>query len=228
MGLVSELRSSAIDQNSDISELVRKAFAAASLLQLDEFRDWANLEMSGYSGTTKPLPNYRQVPCAFVLQHPIHGWKPISLPDIPEFSEALGTCYLTSSVSLLQGFAREPESFSSFRFRPPLEAELRNLFNGMSPAQRVARPVFAEILNNVQTTVLKWCMKLETTGITGAPHSFNEREKEIAGRKESELRPNITYNINVIQIDSMINSAIQQASANSTLQITPQFSDRES
>ena len=59
MNLLDEIRSDLTNQSADLSNTLRKAKILASRIGLDEFREWVDSELSGYTDLEK-LPSYRR------------------------------------------------------------------------------------------------------------------------------------------------------------------------
>ena len=59
MSLLDEIRSDLTNQSANLSNTLRKAKILASRIGLDEFREWVDSELSGYSDRDK-LPSYRK------------------------------------------------------------------------------------------------------------------------------------------------------------------------
>lgn len=58
--IVLELQQEAISKESDILNLLRKAYLVARKLKLNEFENWINNELNGYENMDK-LPDYRKI-----------------------------------------------------------------------------------------------------------------------------------------------------------------------
>lgn len=67
--IVLELQQEAISKESDILNLLRKAYLVARKLKLNEFENWINNELNGYEAMDK-LPDYRKV------RGEVKAWNP--------------------------------------------------------------------------------------------------------------------------------------------------------
>ena len=56
--LVEELQRDALDSSVSVLDLLRKALVVATKLNIDEFKEWIELELKGYSGQ-ETVPDYR-------------------------------------------------------------------------------------------------------------------------------------------------------------------------
>ena len=79
VGIVLELQKQAIDENTSLEELLRKAFLVSRKLKLNEFENWIRQEQNGYSGK---VPDYR------ILNGEMKAWNPVRGVWIPIVSEA--------------------------------------------------------------------------------------------------------------------------------------------
>jgi hypothetical protein len=62
MSLLRDIRSAAIDGESDLETLLRKCRVLAARLKLEEFRNWVQWELDGYPAGVD-LPDYRKFHC---------------------------------------------------------------------------------------------------------------------------------------------------------------------
>lgn len=60
MSIVIELQKAAIDSNSDILSLLRKAYLVARKLEISDFQEWISSELNGYEDYDK-IPDYRMI-----------------------------------------------------------------------------------------------------------------------------------------------------------------------
>ena len=78
MGIVIELQKQAIDTDSDVVSLLRKAYLVARKLDIKDFEEWINSELNGYT-------DYDKIPdppsCG-----PHYSWPPLHLrsPSSPK------------------------------------------------------------------------------------------------------------------------------------------------
>jgi hypothetical protein len=70
MSIVLELQQQAIDSNSDILSLLRKALLVARKLGLKDLQEWIDNELNGYKEISK-IPAYRQI------HGELKAWTPI-------------------------------------------------------------------------------------------------------------------------------------------------------
>ena len=76
--LVRQLQEDLVTGEKRVEELLRLAKLIASKLQLTEIEHWIHCEITGYRDDEK-LPEYRMLFARNLeVQHPYHGWIPVS------------------------------------------------------------------------------------------------------------------------------------------------------
>lgn len=78
--VVVDLQTEAMSRSVPISDLLRKALVVARKLRVDDFREWIELELSGY-GTSGDIPDYRETTGQVKAWNPYNGWIPVHFPD---------------------------------------------------------------------------------------------------------------------------------------------------
>ncbi|EDL58260.1 AbiTii domain-containing protein [Gimesia maris] len=183
--LVLQLQELATNNESDISELLRKSLLVSTKLDLTEFRDWANSELHGYKEDSN-VPAYRQVLTDLRVLNPYHGYIPFLIDD-PEFMDLICnnvkvTVGIGSLIDLLHG--PNPENA---RLVMPLPSEvtidlmrMQGRDFQLEPQRIVGRNQIAGILDEVRTIILEWSLKLEKDNILGEGLTFSAAEKNRA------------------------------------------------
>lgn len=183
-------------------------------LRLGRFENWVKLEMNGYPG--KEVPDYRVIQGELVAENPARGLIPYYVPDQAMY-QLLSRRYEKSPVGVIQNAVGRAtgESSGYFLARFP-QAVVLTLMKGQDyplvPCLKVNRMAYVRILDAVRNTILDWSLTLEKDGILGDGMSFTPQEKEVARKNKSKLAPVI----NIINIDNMTDSSIQQMSPGST------------
>lgn len=212
MGLVLDLQAEAIDGSVATDQLLRKALAVATKLNLREFREWVLLEMNGYSG--REVPEYRVINGSLVCRNPYHGLVPFLMPGDPEFASELSKRYEPSPIGVIEKLLSSEGDTLICRFPPEVVTHLMAHQDApMVPYLKINKTSLMGVLDAVRNAILDWALKLESDDILGENMSFTPEEKQIASSKASDLMPSI----NVINIGNMINSTIQQSSPKSHL-----------
>nr|WP_290224080.1 hypothetical protein [Trichocoleus desertorum] len=183
--LVLELQRDALDPSSSVLFLLRKALVIAKKLSIQEFQEWAALELSGYSDGSR-LPQYRFVEGQVKARNPYHGWVPVMLSsDLDEF---LSSCPMHQPISEIQSLAIRDGSTVLIFLSKEMEALLMQGMNvPLQPAIHVDRSQIHGILEAVRDIVLNWSIKLEQDGILEEGMTFSREERRVAA--------NATYNI---------------------------------
>ena len=207
MSLVLELQAEAIEGSVAVDQLLRKALAVATKLDLISFRGWVQLEMNGYSGTE--VPEYRVMAGSLVCRNPYCRLIPFLMPGDPEIATKLSRRNEPRPIGVIEKVLSSEGSTLIYQFPPEIMAHLmRGQDLPMVPYLLLNKNAFVRIVDAVRNTVLDWALKLESEGILSEGMSFTPKEKQIAYAKEKEL----AHQMNIITIHNMHNSSIQQAS----------------
>ena len=196
--LIIELQRDALNEEISVSSLLRKAFATARKLKLQEFEKWITLELNGYyhlaelelvrpEDRWKELPKYRWV----------NGELRVRLPNqrsIPWVFESRKEAELLSKRPVLDSIGEIEtilghEGSSTFKITYPnnLKLNLYEHLKGNEPECVVFSYQFHRIQETVRNIILEWALKLEENGILGDGLAFSPQERETAG--------NITFNV---------------------------------
>lgn len=203
--LVLELQRDALDRATHITDLLRKAYAVASKLQVSDFGDWANNELNGYGSA--PVPDYRVLKGPVKARDPDTGiWMAVALID--RDNELLHTSFrVNSSVAEIADLLRGDDEVSFMRLLAPEQA--KKLTQGHGPMEagvQVPRSGFVRILDRVRNAILDWSLRLEQENVLGEGMTFSTDEQARAHRNTVSLQ-NIFYTIG-----HMENSSIQTGS----------------
>ncbi len=196
--LIIELQRDALNEDISVSNLLRKAFATARKLKLQEFEKWITLELNGYYHLAElelvrpedrwnELPKYRWV----------NGDLRVRLPNqrsIPWVFESRKEAELLSKRPVLDSIGEIEtilghEGSSAFKITYPdnLKLNLYEHLGGNEPECVVPKHQFHRIQEAVRNIILEWALDLEQHGILGDGLAFSPQERETAG--------NITFNI---------------------------------
>lgn len=207
--LVEELQRGAIDNSTEITELLRKAYAVAAKLKLDQFKSWCEFELNGYPAGQE-VPEYRISDGTLRAWNPyVGGAIPIMFTNDPETQEAWSRHKNRSPVSAVQDLLRTDGNMFQVHLSPQMQMHLmRGTGTDFESSLHIGRGALVELVDGVRNTILKWSLQLEADGILGDGLSFNANEKEIAQERSADLQSVVNY----ITIGSMTNSSIQQSS----------------
>ncbi|MFA0815688.1 MAG: hypothetical protein ACC608_07840 [Anaerofustis sp.] len=209
-GLIIELQKEAIDQESDILMLLRKAYIAARKLKLPEFQKWIEYELNGYSEGEK-IPDYREVSGDVTAWNPYHGWIPVVINDEVAENKFKRT-KLPDAISLLINIdnnAKNQRAIINFF------AKANDLLSKACDIEtnyrlEIDTNQINSIIEKVRNIILDWAITLEENDITGEDLQFSDSEKEIA--KSTAIINNYTNNF----YGSVESTQIQQDSASSS------------
>ena len=181
--LVLQLQQLATDNDTDVTELLRKALLVATKLGLQPFRDWVNQELHGYG--TNSVPEYRQVHAELKVRNPVHGLIPFLIEDRKIMEQLCIDVPVQESVGSLVDLLQNQRGDGSLwlSLHPQLKAILMRMQGGFAPLEPVrivGRNQFAAIVDAVRTTILDWSLQLEADGVMGEGMTFSAEEKQRA------------------------------------------------
>ncbi len=210
MSLVLELQAEAVNGSIAVDAILRKALVVARKLRLSEFESWVNLEMNGYSGTE--VPGYRVIQGELVARRQNGELIPFFVGESKAHRDMTNWCErgpIGVIQSAVEGALAKTSEYLVIDFpQDILLLIMKDTFPSWVPVLRLNKLTYVRILDSVRNAILDWSLRLEKDGILGEGMSFTQREKEVAHRKENELAPVI----NIINVENMISSSIQQAS----------------
>jgi hypothetical protein len=209
--LVEELQRGALDNSTDITELLRKAYAVATKLKLEQFKSWCEFELNGYPAGQE-VPAYRESAGTIRAWNPYVGAAiPIIFTNDPETQKSWSLHKDRSPVSTTQDLLRTDGNMFQVSLSPQMQMHLmRGTNTEFESALQIGRGALVKLVDGVRNTILEWSLRLEADGIVGDGLSFTPVEKEIAHDHSAELQTAVNY----ITIGSMNHSSIQQSSPN--------------
>jgi hypothetical protein len=178
--IVVELQRLASESECPVDQLLRKALLVATKLDVQDFRDWIQLELNGYPNSSK-VPPYRIAVADIRLVNPVLGRLiPFYLP--PDIAEPLEKAPIRQAIGTLVELSGKP----SDTFQMTIPPELRQiLLEGqgrlpMEPVMQISRVYITTVLDAVRNMILEWSLRLEQRGILGEGMRFSSEEKAIA------------------------------------------------
>ena len=190
--LVIELQQEAINPNSAISDLLRKAYVVSSKLNINDFKLWIESEMKGYKDNSI-IPSYRKIKGTVKAYNPYNGWIPVVMED-SELLSHISKRSIGQPIAEIESLYLKKDN-SGFLQVPLPHEWVKKIFKnsaefrlGMVPTLLVDSSQLVGILEAVRNEILEWSLKLESEGILGTDMSFS---KEEINKAES-----VTYNIN--------------------------------
>lgn len=174
MKSVQELQNEVNNPDVACSVLLRDAKVLASALKQNEFLEWINKELDGYSEKDK-VPDYRVVkglPKAF---NPYRGWVPLVHED-PSIQGPLSARGIGQGIGQLEELQKSSKEFI-VTYPPEVEAAIRK---GMEISTElhltIDRSELVAILERVRNVVLDWTVRLHEAGITGESSEISKKE----------------------------------------------------
>ncbi len=173
--IVLDLQAEAMDANTNIGSLLRKALAVATKLQLAEWIAWCKSELSGYAhgsevppyrilhGEMKMFNPYNGVWMQFVGLAPIKSTCSQPVAEVQDLAEGKGMIYQPVP----------PESYE----------EMRDIIT--PPKLILQKTSLLGILDAVRNTILEWTLELEADGVLGEDMKFSANEKSVVMKNET-------------------------------------------
>lgn len=207
-GLVLELQRDALNNNIEITTLLRKAFVISKKLGITDVEEWLNQELNGYFICENDLPEYREIHGILKAHNRVRGLIPFHIKD-PELSKMLSSRKISQSIGELESLLHtNNEGSFCLSFPPDIRDDLmQGMELAMEPILKVAHNQVYGILDCLRNEILNWALELEAKGVKGEGMTFSNDEKKVA--------ESVVYKI-TNNIGSMQNSQLQQASDNST------------
>jgi hypothetical protein len=172
-GLVEQLQAAAMDSGVPITDLLRKAKAAAVKLKQDDFLEWLEHETSGYPKTAV-LPAYRKLPTSVKFLNPVLGrWCPVVGSE--RQSEFPGSIAEISSL-----LTSDTNYFTSPVSREAAKHVIDEIEFVTDVHQHINRTSLETIVESVRDAIHDWALKLESAGVHGEGLSFSQTEKQKA------------------------------------------------
>jgi hypothetical protein len=185
--LVEKLQRDAVDQNVQVSALLRHVKLIAAKLDLGKVERWVDLELNGYGNDE--IPPYRQVRGLPRVHNPVNGmWMPI-IDSNPAVTEKLSVREVGQKISELEHLIKDGADGT---LQIPFPPQLINQLNQGLPFQfgnmalLMSSASIVGILEAVRDRVLTWAIELERLKIKGDDYSFSDNERKQAHQ------PNIT------------------------------------
>lgn len=216
--LVLQLQSEAMDGQSNVCDLLRKARVVAAKLGLEQVEQWIDYETNGYPDPDS-LPEYRQASGQLKVLNPFHGWIPAHIADQELELSVTQIAVMDPVASLEETVARTIQNgfgHVAFMLSGCHQQALGKLFGFESQYQlHMSIGLARHVLDSIRNRVLDWSLSLEKSGILGEGMSFTKREREVAAAMSGT-----TYNIfgNVGVAGDVTNSTV---STNQTTQYSP-------
>ncbi|MCX5888492.1 MAG: hypothetical protein NTY36_03465 [Deltaproteobacteria bacterium] len=186
--VVLELQRDALDRNVRVSDLLRKALIVARKLNLHEFQDWVENELTGYKDTNN-IPEYREMRgqiCGFDLYR---GWLPVLFSD-KRMEDLFSKRKCAQPMAELEHMIEGKKSGDQFIMPLPhnLQLKLCEIIRFKTEVNFfIDQSAIVHVIEAVRNIILNWSLKLEEDGILGEGLSFSQREKESAIKEPQNI-----------------------------------------
>jgi hypothetical protein len=206
--IVVELRQLASDGHASVVDILRKALVVASLLKINDFREWIEKELNGYGDSERAVvPPYRVVkgsPSAF---NPYRGW----IPNNNHSEKIYSHHRIREPISVIEDFSMSKNQVIAVDYSAEVQAELNKDNDSPIPfrcSRILQRTHFVGIINKVRDIVLQWALKLEEQGILGDGMTFTDADKKKAANNSSVHIENFTgqFRLNNDSTDNSTNT----------------------
>ncbi|MBW4558209.1 MAG: hypothetical protein KME59_20210 [Trichormus sp. ATA11-4-KO1] len=178
--LVLELQRDALESSVSVLNLLRKALVVAKKLGIEEFKQWVELELDGYSEEVN-IPDYRLLVGELKARNPYHGWIPVILGNAPEIAETISKIYIKQPISEIEELVKSESDVKIMHLPKKIELLLIQMLDlPLQPVLHFSKINLSGILEATRNIVLKWSLKLEDDGIIGEGLTFSAKEKQIA------------------------------------------------
>ena len=178
--LVHELQQEAMNPNSRLSDILRKALVVSNKLKVDEFKIWIESEMKGYP-KAEDIPSYRRVNGSVKAWNPYNGWIPVIVQD-SRINDLISNRSIGRPISELESLCHQKDEGEALQVPLPHDWIMK-LFSkseeyrlGMVPTLIIDKSKLIGILDAVRNEILNWILELESQGILGDGMSFSTDE----------------------------------------------------
>ncbi|OJT16854.1 hypothetical protein BO221_48010 [Archangium sp. Cb G35] len=216
--LVDELIRLAQDDDTSLSELLRRTRVLAAKLKIPEMEAWVKNETSGYNRGNSEVPDYRRIPCELKALNIVRGWIPVLLGDEEHFR----TVDIHQSVAEIETLL---ESESSDRLSAHVSSGEHTILAQAIPELRqtqvariIGRASLKGVLEAVRNRVLEAALELDSKGIRGEGLSFSDEERAKAAAVTTSIVNNIYGdNANIASAAHSPNAGAAFASGSATI-----------
>jgi len=173
--IILELQANAMDDNVSIQTLLRKAYAIAIKLSVEDSKQWIEAEMNGY-GEGNEVPMYRRIRGALQAINPVRGPIPVQVGD-NELEDTISVFHFRQSIAEIEGIITKHGKGFLIPFTGSQLSSLQDVFQSeYSFRLSFSATSLIPVVDNVRNTILQWALRLEQEGVTGEGLSFSSDE----------------------------------------------------
>ena len=209
---VHELREKCFDENIPVSSLLRMGLNVARKHGLQEFKEWALLELNGYDeNNLEDLPDYRTVLGKIVA----FSNRIIPAQHNPKELRPLRKVTFVDKIDIIEYCFKHDKS-KYFTYSEQLQQELQRIYNTNHVFHiKVGKLEYHSIIDNVKYKMFELVSSLKTL----------DEDVLVASRKED--RSHMKINIQDSNIGILSTSDIAQSTLNVEISTAPDNSQRE-
>jgi hypothetical protein len=219
--LILQIQAAALDNESSVTDALRKAKIACMKLGLKEFEEWVDSELRGYMDKKiSDLPEYRKLRGIPQAYNVYQGWKPIIFQNEKDH-KITSLAPIGMTISAIEDSLRGANNEGEFGFPYPAEMQqqLRKSLNwGDDLRIKLSTFQVAGIVHKVREILLEWTVELEMQGILGDNMAFSSEDRQ----KSAAVTEHIINNISIGQVGSFVQSAehsVVQGSVGTTAEL---------
>lgn len=206
--IVIELQQDCLNDQVPCSSLLRKAYAIAVKLGMQDVAEFCKLEMNGYKEVDRSrVPNFRQV----IVNTEAYDacfcrWVPVSFPANSEFSKR----YVVESIAEIEKI--DQSKCDTLEYRLTADAQkivykVTNMDEQMNVHQILSASQITSIPQKVRNSLLEWSLKLEQEGVLGENLEFTSEERQKVMHSPSVYNITINGNVTNSNVSSMMNGS---------------------
>jgi len=225
MSMVLDLQKHIISNEKTPTELLREALLISHKLKLDDFKNWIDNELKGYSSDDN-ISNYRILAGTLKFWNPYNGWIPAQYTN-KKLEDFFSNLFIYQSIAELENLIQTSEDGTlNYPLSGSQSKELMKIFTtDLEPTIFLSLTQIVGIIEKVKTTLLEWTIELEENQILGDENmSFSNEEQDKAQKnihieKFYGVMGNVDnlgnlstgdYNQNTTTINNNINSKINE------------------
>ncbi|MFC8685918.1 hypothetical protein [Brevibacillus porteri] len=189
MSLVLELQRKAINGTESITNLLRMALMVSKKLKVNEFEQWLNQEINGYSNN-KDIPEYRAVCGDVKVFNPYRGYIPLIVED-SETADYLTRQKVNLSIAEVEHLLSQSKGILTMSFSTKTANYIMSYQDvPMEPSLHIPDSQFYKIVETVRIIILSWSLQLEADGVLGEGMSFSKKDEETAAKSTAQIITN--------------------------------------
>ncbi|MBM6760050.1 hypothetical protein [Megamonas hypermegale] len=207
--IVLELQRDAVESNSDVVSLLRKAYLVARKLKLKEFESWINNELNGYEHNK--VPNYRIFKGRLKGRNILKSWEEITVPS--KYEKLINNYEMRQPIFTVVNMCNNKKINST---KISLPSKLNKIFldffdDETEFAISISNNQLYAVIEKVKNIILDWTINLEENGILGENLEFSNFERECAQKNPIiyNYTNNFYGNVNNTQIQQDAKKSIQ-------------------